>query len=95
MRLRCLVVFAFALQLLGLSFAVAAYALPQEGPQQNASGSARSVGAPVVVGGKTLFYVPARMFTFSPEDRAKIIAERVEFTPRTRKRRRRSFRTMR
>jgi len=34
--------------------------------------------APVVVGGKTLFYVQERVYSFSPEDRAKAITERVQ-----------------
>jgi small-conductance mechanosensitive channel len=48
-------------------------------PQKDQSTGAPPVGAPVIVAGKTLFYVPARMFTFSPEDRAKTIAERIEW----------------
>ena len=44
---------------------------------------ATAVGAPVIVDGRTLFYVPSRMFTFSPEDRARAIAERVQFLSQT------------
>ncbi|HTZ75285.1 MAG TPA: mechanosensitive ion channel domain-containing protein [Candidatus Aquilonibacter sp.] len=80
MRLRFLVVFVFGLALVSVSFAGVIYARPQEGrQQQQAVTSGQPAGAPVVVGGKTLFYVQARMFTFSPEDRAKTIAERVEW----------------
>ncbi|MGH9681447.1 MAG: mechanosensitive ion channel family protein [Candidatus Acidiferrales bacterium] len=39
--------------------------------------SAPAGGAPVIVGGKTLFTVQERLFTFSPEDRAKTIGDRV------------------
>jgi small-conductance mechanosensitive channel len=73
---------AFISQVLSLSLALAMYARSQAAPQQRESASAQPVGAPVVVGGKTLFYVPARMFTFSPEDRAKTIAGRVEWLSR-------------
>ena len=79
MRLRLLVVFVFGLELVGVSFAAITYARPQQERQQQAVTSRQPVGAPVIVSGKTLFYVPARMFTFSPEDRAKTIAERVEW----------------
>jgi small-conductance mechanosensitive channel len=34
--------------------------------------------APVVVGGKTLFYVEERILSFSPADRARAIAERIK-----------------
>jgi small-conductance mechanosensitive channel len=68
MRPRHSIVLAF--QLVVLSLGLAANASAQAVAQQQ-------VGAPVIVAGKTLFYVPARMFTFSPEDRAKTIAEHV------------------
>ena len=58
---------------------VAVHTAHAEVPQQNQAPAAGPAGAPVVVGGETLFYVPARMFTFSPEDRAKTIAERVQW----------------
>lgn len=70
--------FFIALDVLVSARAIPAYADLQATPQREVAGNARPLGAPVVVGGKTLFYVPARMFTFSPEDRAKAIAERVE-----------------
>jgi len=35
------------------------------------------VKAPVVVGGETLFYVQERVYSFSPEDRAKAITEKI------------------
>lgn len=68
---------AFAVAVLALAFCLAlpAFAAPPVMPPARA---ARQAGAPVVVSGQTLFYVPARMFTFSPEDRAKIIADRVQ-----------------
>jgi small-conductance mechanosensitive channel len=34
--------------------------------------------APVVLSGKTLFYVQERVYSFSPEDRAKAITERIQ-----------------
>lgn len=34
--------------------------------------------APVVVAGDTLFYIPERLLSFSPEDRAKLISERID-----------------
>lgn len=46
------------------------------GPQPR-SGISPSLGAPVVIDGKTLFTVQQRLFTFSPEERAKTITERV------------------
>jgi small-conductance mechanosensitive channel len=63
-------------------------AQPPEAPQAQtpAAPSAQPpgarVGAPVVVGGRTLFYVPSRMFTFSPEERAQAIAQRVQLLSR-------------
>jgi small-conductance mechanosensitive channel len=80
MRFRCLTcALSFVLQAFTL---VPAHAAPQNTPQPEGSINTRPVGAPVVVSGKTLFYVPARMFTFSAEDRAKAIAERVEWLSR-------------
>ncbi len=35
-------------------------------------------GAPVMLRGRTLFYVQERVFSFTPEDRARTIAERLE-----------------
>lgn len=75
MRLRSLVACAFALLLSGVSLAQTART--QAARQQQDATSAQPAGAPVVVAGKTLFYVPARMFTFSPADRARTIAERI------------------
>lgn len=54
---------------------------PQAAPPQ-AAPPETTVGAPVIVDGRTLFYVPSRMFMFSPEDRARAIAERVQFLSR-------------
>lgn len=79
MRLRSFVVFLFAIQLFGGLFAAVVAAHPLEEHQIQAAASPQPPGAPVVVDGKTLFYVPARMFTFSPADRARTIAERIEW----------------
>jgi small-conductance mechanosensitive channel len=80
MRSRCLPwAFAFVLQGLAASLALPSYAAPQAAPPAAGARGARPTGAPVVVAGQTLFYVPARMFTFSPEERAKTIAERVQW----------------
>lgn len=79
MRLRSFVVFLFAIQLFGGLFAAVVAAHPLEEHQNQAATSPQPPGAPVVVDGKTLFYVPARMFTFSPADRARTIAERIEW----------------
>jgi small-conductance mechanosensitive channel len=51
-------------------------------PPRPTQPAAPATGAPVIVGGKTLFYVPSRMFTFSPEERARAIAQRVQFLAR-------------
>ncbi len=67
------------LQTLAVSLALPAHAAPQAAPAAVAAPTARPAGAPVVVAGQTLFYVPARMFTFSPEDRAKAIANHVQW----------------
>jgi small-conductance mechanosensitive channel len=66
-----------ALLLLGqlATLALAQQSPPAEKPPQTSTPAA--VGAPVVVNGETLFYVPSRMFTFSPEERAQAIAARV------------------
>jgi small-conductance mechanosensitive channel len=61
------------------SFALPAHAAPQATPPAAGTSAARPTGAPVIVAGQTLFYVPARMFTFSPEDRAKTIANHVQW----------------
>ncbi len=82
MRSRRLLVLVFAFQILGLSSVPSACAGSQAASSQNAASAAHPAGAPVVVDGETLFYVPARMFTFSAEDRAKTIAERVEWLSR-------------
>ncbi len=77
-RLTC--AFAFAVLALAVSAALPAHAAPPATPPAPAAApGARPAGAPVIVAGQTLFYVPARMFTFSPEDRAKTIAERVQW----------------
>lgn len=47
---------------------------PAKQPQAETSAPSRS---PVVVEGKTLFYVQERVYSFSPEDRARAIAERI------------------
>jgi small-conductance mechanosensitive channel len=49
-------------------------ALPEPSPAQTA-GQGK---APVVVEGKTLFYVQERVYSFSPSDRARAIAERIQ-----------------
>jgi hypothetical protein len=49
-------------------------AVPAPLPVQTA-GKSKS---PVVVGGKTLFYVEERVYSFSPADRARAIAERIQ-----------------
>ncbi len=81
MRLRRLVALAFAAALFLPALLLEGGAFAQAA-QKSAPALAQPAGAPVVVGGKTLFYVPARMFTFSPEDRAKAIAERVSWLSR-------------
>lgn len=48
---------------------------PQTSSQ--ASPAAAPQKAPVVLGGRTLFYVQERVYSFSPEDRAKAITERI------------------
>lgn len=81
MRPRCLILACLRFTLLALLACASLQAQGQAqepAPAPNASPAAvQPAGAPVVVYGKTLFYVPARMFTFSAEDRAKTIAERV------------------
>jgi len=59
-----------------------AQASPAAAAQTSAPTPAQPAGAPVEVGGKTLFYVPARMFTFSPAERATAIAGRVNWLSR-------------
>jgi small-conductance mechanosensitive channel len=52
-------------------------------PEQPASKPAAAAppqsepGAPVVVGGKTIFYVRERVFSFSPDDRANVIMQNI------------------
>jgi small-conductance mechanosensitive channel len=74
----------FALLLLGPGILAPGLAAQQPAPPQPQAQAppAAPTGAPVVVDGRTLFYVPSRMFTFSPEDRARAIAERVQFLSR-------------
>jgi small-conductance mechanosensitive channel len=68
--------FAMLVGMFGVSYAAA----PQQAsPGQKAAQPAEATGAPVVAGGKTLFTVRERLFTFSPEDRAKAIADRVSW----------------
>jgi small-conductance mechanosensitive channel len=72
----------FALLLLAMCACapgLAAQEPPQPQPEAPAPAAtpAVPVGAPVVVDGRTVFYVPSRMFTFSPEDRAAAIAGRI------------------
>lgn len=54
---------------------------PGQSPQSSAANRAGSKaprqGAPVVVEGKTLFALHERLFTFSPEERAKTITEHI------------------
>ena len=75
-RLTC--AFPVAVLMLAAGLAHPAHAAPPVTPPAQVAPAARPTGAPVVVGGQTLFYVRARMFTFSPEDRATTIAERVQ-----------------
>lgn len=64
--------------------------LGQTGEQTGAQGSAppskaqpkAAQGAPVDLNGRTLFYVRGRLFTFSPEDRAKTIEQRLAWLSR-------------
>jgi small-conductance mechanosensitive channel len=77
---RCLpYAFAVVLQALLVSPALPAHAGPPVPPPPAATPAPRPAGAPVVVEGRTLFYVPARMFTFSPEERARAIADHVRW----------------
>ncbi|MGB8473124.1 MAG: mechanosensitive ion channel domain-containing protein [Candidatus Acidiferrum sp.] len=46
-------------------------------PQASSTQPTQGAGVPVLVKGKTLFHVRARLFTFSAEDRAKAITEKV------------------
>jgi small-conductance mechanosensitive channel len=70
----------FCIAMLVGMFGVSHAAAPQQtSPGQNAAQPAVAAGAPVVAGGKTLFTVRERLFTFSPEDRAKTIADRVNW----------------
>lgn len=66
----------FAMLLAGM-FGISTAAAPQQPSPQSNTQPAEAAGAPVVAGGKTLFTVQERLFTFSPEDRAKTIAGRV------------------
>jgi len=51
----------------------------QTGESTQASPTLDRLGAPVEVDGKTLFTVQERLFTFSPEQRAKAIEERIQW----------------
>jgi len=55
------------------------YVDQQVARQPEGATTRQAIGAPVIVDNRTLFYVPARMFTFSPEDRAKAVSERVDW----------------
>jgi small-conductance mechanosensitive channel len=65
------------------SDAVAASAASVQGKREEASGKmplpveAKPTGAPVVVGTDTLFFVQERVLSFSPEDRARAVSERI------------------
>jgi small-conductance mechanosensitive channel len=50
---------------------------PQPSKAMRTGSKVPPLGAPVVVDGRTLFTVQARLLTFSPEERAKTITERV------------------
>jgi len=56
----------------------AGWAFSQASPVPLPAQTAGQNRAPVVVGGKTLFYVEERIYSFSPADRARAIAERIE-----------------
>jgi small-conductance mechanosensitive channel len=57
-----------------------AFAQGQTQTQEQAPASGQApAGAPVIVRGKTLFVVRGRLFTFSPEDRARTISQRIAF----------------
>ncbi len=79
MRARHLMIaLSLILQLAAFAPALRAQAAPQNVPQKkNETAQPRPAGAPVVVQGKTLFYVPSRMFTLSPQDRTQTIAQRI------------------
>jgi small-conductance mechanosensitive channel len=80
---RCKRPFSRRFLLIGVQLLVLGVASAQTPPAPPApTPPATAVGAPVIVDGRTLFYVPSRMFTFSPEDRARAIAERVQFLSR-------------
>lgn len=49
---------------------------------QAAASSQAPAEAPVVLRGKTLFVVRSRLFTFSPEDRARTVSQRLAFLSR-------------
>jgi small-conductance mechanosensitive channel len=69
--------FCFAVLLAGI-FAVVPFAKAQQSDESKKTAqAATTVGAPVVAGGKTLFAVRERFFTFSAEDRAKAITQHV------------------
>jgi small-conductance mechanosensitive channel len=71
----------FAGLLLGLAVLSLGLAAQQPAPPQEQAQAppAPPAGAPVIVDGRTLFYVPSRILSFSPEDRARAIAGRVQF----------------
>jgi small-conductance mechanosensitive channel len=71
--------FCFALLLAGM-FGFSSVSTAQQSPRtENTAQSSEATGAPVIANGKTLFTVRERLFTFSPEDRAKTIADRVNW----------------
>jgi small-conductance mechanosensitive channel len=56
----------------------AGWAFSQASPEPLPAQTAGQNKAPVVVGDKTLFYVEERVYSFSPADRARMIAERIQ-----------------
>jgi small-conductance mechanosensitive channel len=66
-----------AFLLLGLFIGTFVARGQQTPAQRNPAEPAEKDGVPVVVNGETLFQVHARLFQFSPEDRAKAIAQKV------------------
>jgi hypothetical protein len=51
----------------------------QSGDSAHVAAAPDPLGAPVVVDGKTLFTIQERLFTFSPEQRAQAIEQRIEW----------------
>lgn len=72
-----LLIFLFLQTALGLPSAVGAPGKAEKTKTDSHTSEGETTFAPVIIDGQTLFYVRERFFSFSPEDRAKLIIDKI------------------